>query len=163
MEDRKSIAQDDQRGQAGVPVILVGSRPTRKRGTPDAMREQRIEVTPDGAVKLDVPTAPIFKLVSGLLTGSAAAVFTAKSRYTNVQIIVASVDNTASYTFTLYHLTGTESAGDSTSIGKAVDMPAGCDPIAYTGLGLEKGDVIQGLASTASKLNVTVYGTPLGV
>ena len=162
MESSKSIAQEDG-GQGIQQSQLMAARPTNKRGSPDSHRPGPVEMTPDGAIKISSPDAPIFKLVSILLTGSNATLFAAKSRYTNLQIVVASVDNSAAYNFTLYHLTGTESAGDSTALGKNIDMPAGCDPIAFTDLGLERGDSIAGLASTASKINVTIYGTPLGV
>lgn len=96
------------------------------------------------------------------LTGSAANIYSPPNAAVNTvinQIHIANTD-TAAWTFTLY-VGGTGGSTGGTEIAKAVSVPANTttDLFFSPGLFMASTDFLTGLASSASKLTITVLGT----
>lgn len=155
MNESKPIAQEDQRGQEGVQVVLFGSRPTNKRGAPDSHRKHPVEVTADGSFKLRVMPDRWVRLNGATLGTGATTVVRAYQDFPQVRIYVSNVD-TSARTFALYHVPSGGAAADANAISKNVTFPANSAPILYE-IGMSKGELLQGLTDSADKVAVTAY------
>lgn len=112
--------------------------------------------TSAGALLVDSPPRSMRKLDGKLLTDSLTTLWTADKDYDPVVLIVSSVG--AAQTFELYHVKGGGAASDADIIsgkGQGVDVDT---PQFWTGLGISKGDTLQGLADTTLKVVLAIYG-----
>lgn len=126
-----------------------------------------IGLTVKGTAVVSLSTSPlplredggIRKLAQQLLDTSSTLIFTADQDYTDVFILVSNVDGTSDRTFQLSH---GSSLADSTMISNKNQNLTYTDPPSYfEGVGLKTGEKLYGLCSSASKVNVSVYGVPV--
>ena len=156
--EQPAPAKVEQKGEPEHQnIVLHAVRPRQARGNNDAARPRPLECEPDGSLKIRPRVPPMRRLASGTLAGSDTVIFTAQTDYDDVQIVVSLVD-TSARTFNLYHVESGGSVADNRALAKAVNLAVNGPPLAYSNLGLTKGDTIRGLCSTADKANVVIYG-----
>jgi len=96
------------------------------------------------------------KLASAQLTASAATVYKAGRNYKDVRLTLTNTDTAQTYYATVYVLTGSESAADSTAVRRGLAIPPGVSKDLH--IALSAGDSVQGLADVTLKITMDVEG-----
>lgn len=139
---------------------LFGVRSRDRRNADAGTIPYPVEVTPAGALKIAIEAGDRIPITGAVLGTSETTVFTAQSTWKNVLVVVVNADTAQTRTFSLHHRILAAAAGDSNLIFPASTSLILGDGKTLDGIGLLKGDIISGFCSSASKVNVFLYGVP---
>lgn len=137
------MAEDNQNDIVQAVVRLLGERGLLKQ-------------EPDGTLVIRQLPQGYEPIASGLLTASETTIFTARSKYRDVQMFVSNVD-TVDRTATVHWRVNGASAADSNCLFKAMNVTVN-NPVYYDRLGLNSGDIVSGSASSANTICVYLFG-----